>query len=72
MSGLSKRDDGGQTTFQCRQEQRRCRGACNLLAWMVEVDGIPMDARALPREIQEEAFRLGLIPFLPEVDESGG
>jgi len=39
---------------------------------MVEVDGIPMDARALPREIQEEAFRLGLIPFLPEDDESGG
>ncbi|MBN1488981.1 MAG: hypothetical protein JXA69_03605 [Phycisphaerae bacterium] len=42
------------------------------LAWLVEVDGIPMDARGLPRELQEEAFQLGLIPFLPEEDESGG
>ena len=43
----------------------------NPLAWMIEVDGIPMDARDLPREIQEEAFRLGLILYVPEEDESG-
>lgn len=43
----------------------------NPLAWMIEVDGLPMDARALPREIQEEAFRLGLIPYVPN-DEEGG
>ncbi|WP_456426438.1 DUF6398 domain-containing protein [Rhodocaloribacter sp.] len=36
------------------------------LVWMIEVNGIPMDARMLPREIQEEAYRLGLIPYLPE------
>jgi len=37
----------------------------NLLAWLVEVDGLPMDVRTAPREIQEEALRLGLIPYLP-------
>ncbi|QEH32578.1 hypothetical protein OJF2_10550 [Aquisphaera giovannonii] len=34
----------------------------NPLAWLVEVDGLPMDLRRAPREIQEEALRLGLIP----------
>ena len=40
--------------------------AHNPLAWMIEVNGIPVDARMMPREIQEEAHRLGLIPYLPE------
>ena len=38
----------------------------NLLAWLISVDGLPVDARHAPREIQEEALRLGLIPYLPE------
>lgn len=37
----------------------------NPLAWMIEVNGLPVDARMLPREIQEEAYRLGLIPYVP-------
>lgn len=37
----------------------------NLMAWIVEVNGLPMDARDLPREIQEEAFRRGMIPYIP-------
>ncbi len=36
----------------------------NPFAWMVTVNGIPFDARTLPREIQDEARRLGLIPDL--------
>lgn len=36
------------------------------LAWKISVNGFIMDARQAPREIQEEALRLGLIPFLPE------
>jgi hypothetical protein len=32
------------------------------LAWLVEVDGFLVDARALPPELQAEARRLGLIP----------
>ncbi|CAN5884564.1 hypothetical protein BH18ACT11_BH18ACT11_10660 [soil metagenome] len=37
----------------------------NLLAWIVEVNGLPVDARMMPREVQEEAYRLGLIPYMP-------
>ena len=38
----------------------------NPLAWMISVNGLIIDARYAPREIQEEAFRLGLIPYLPD------
>ena len=37
----------------------------NPLAWMIQVNGLLADARRLPREIQEEAFRNGLIPYIP-------
>ena len=38
----------------------------NLLVWMVEVNGFIMDIRQAPREVQEEALRKGIIPYLPE------
>ena len=38
----------------------------NPLAWMISVNGFILDARHLSRPIQEEAFRKGLIPYLPE------
>ena len=38
----------------------------NPLMWMIGVNGIIVDARSMPREIQEEALKKGLIPFLPE------
>jgi hypothetical protein len=38
----------------------------NPLAWMIMVDGLIMDARHLPREIQEVAYEKGLIPYIPE------
>jgi hypothetical protein len=37
----------------------------NPLAWIVEVNGLPVDVRTMPREVQAEAYRLGLIPYLP-------
>ena len=37
----------------------------NPMAWMIQVNGLIVDARHLPREIQEEAFRKGLIPYIP-------
>jgi hypothetical protein len=37
----------------------------NPMAWYIQVNGIMVDARRQPREIQEEAFRLGLIPYVP-------
>jgi hypothetical protein len=38
----------------------------NLKAWLVSVDGLVVDAWALPRPLQEEAFRRGLIPYMPD------
>jgi hypothetical protein len=35
------------------------------LVWMLEVNGLVMDIRTAPRGAQEEAYRLGLIPFIP-------
>lgn len=37
----------------------------NVMAWMISVNGVIVDARALPREIQEIAYEKGLIPYLP-------
>jgi hypothetical protein len=36
------------------------------MVWMVIVNGLHMDVHA-PREIQEEAFKRGLILYLPEL-----
>jgi hypothetical protein len=42
----------------------------NPVAWMIQVDGLIVDARHLPREIQEEAYRKGLIPYIPgDIDD---
>lgn len=38
----------------------------NPMAWHVMVNGFIIDARALPRPLQEEAYRKGLIPYLPD------
>ena len=37
----------------------------NPLAWLVQVDGLVVDIRTEPRELQEEAFRRGIIPYVP-------
>ncbi len=37
----------------------------NPLAWMISVNGLMIDARHAPREVQEIAFRKGLIPYIP-------
>lgn len=38
----------------------------NPMLWMITVNGFSLDARYVPREVQEEAYRRGLIPYLPE------
>jgi Domain of unknown function (DUF6398) len=37
----------------------------NPLVWMIQVNGLVVDARHVPKAIQEEAFRKGLIPYIP-------
>lgn len=42
----------------------------NPLAWLISVDGFILDARHAPRDIQEEALRRGLIPYIPKAKDS--
>ena len=44
----------------------RSRMVQNSMAWMIQVNGFLVDARFLKREIQEEALRKGLIPYIPD------
>ena len=43
----------------------------NPRAWMLSVNGFLMDVRSAPREVQEMAYKKGLIPYIPadRVDE---
>jgi hypothetical protein len=38
----------------------------NPLTWMAEVNGLLVDLRDMPREVQEIAFAKGLIPYIPD------
>ncbi len=42
----------------------------NPLVWMVQVNGLIVDIRSLPYEIQVHAYREGLIPYVPADDEA--
>ena len=35
------------------------------LVWMADVNGVPVDLRTMPREVQEIAFEKGMIPYIP-------
>jgi hypothetical protein len=37
----------------------------NLLVWMAEINGMFVDLRDMPREVQEIAFAKGMIRYLP-------
>ena len=41
------------------------RMADNPTIWLIQVNGMILDARFLSREIQEEAFQRGMIPYIP-------
>ena len=45
--------------------QRADVAAQNPLAWIIEVNGLAVDARHVPPGIQAEAFQRGLIPYMP-------
>ncbi len=42
----------------------------NPMAWMIQINGFLVDARFVKREIQEEAHRKGLIPYIPDRPQS--
>ncbi len=35
--------------------------------WLLQLDGIPVDIRQAPVQLQERAFELGLIPYVPGI-----
>ncbi len=37
----------------------------NPLVWLAEVNGLLVDLREMPREVQQVAFEKGLIPYIP-------
>jgi hypothetical protein len=37
----------------------------NPMVWMLEVNGLIVDVRWMPREVQEIAYQKGLIPYIP-------
>jgi hypothetical protein len=39
------------------------------LFWMIEVNGLIVDARSMPLEIQIQACAKGLIPYVPAMQE---
>jgi hypothetical protein len=41
------------------------------LAWMIQVNGLMVDARRMPREVQEIAFDKGFIPYIPAEEPNG-
>ena len=43
----------------------------NLLVWLLEVNGLLVDVRHMPREVQEIAYRKGLIPYIPADRQPG-
>jgi hypothetical protein len=41
----------------------------NPLVWMLSVNGMIVDVRSMPREVQEIAFEKGFIPYIPDDKE---
>jgi len=47
------------------------RLADNPMVWMIEFNGIMIDVRHAPREVQEIAFNKGIIPYIPADRQKG-
>jgi hypothetical protein len=41
----------------------------NPMAWLIQVDGLIVDARSIPEELQIQAWQKGLIPYVPGTRE---
>ena len=51
--------------------QRADVAAQNPLMWIIEVNGLAVDARHVPVDIQVEAFERGFIPYVPALGPDG-
>lgn len=48
------------------------RLADNPMVWMVMIDGLVVDVREMPLEIQQAAYDQGIIPFVPDDPNASG
>ena len=42
----------------------------NPMVWMLSVNGLIVDIRDMPREVQVQAYQQGLIPYIPADQKS--
>ena len=43
----------------------------NPMVWYLEVNGLPVDIRRMPMDLQLEAYSRGLIPYVPALKDAG-
>jgi hypothetical protein len=58
-----------------QMDPRWCRPSMidqNPLVWLLEVNGLIVDVRHMPREVQEIAYHKGLIPYIPADRQTKG
>ena len=41
------------------------------MIWLIQADGLIVDARGLPLPVQAQAFKLGVIPYIPSLGRDG-
>lgn len=51
--------------------QRASMLADNPMLWFIQVDGLVVDARSIHVDLQAEAYKLGLIPFIHALGQDG-
>ena len=66
LTAIDKAFGVGESTGQGKSMLIRKMLKISPMAWMIQVNGFLVDARFLKREIQEEALRKGMIPYIPE------
>lgn len=55
----------GQDNMMCQRISGHIKLLNNPVVWMLQVDGIVVDIRQAPLELQELAFEQSYIPFIP-------
>jgi hypothetical protein len=41
------------------------------MIWLIQVDGLVVDARGLPLPVQAQALAMGIIPYIPALGRDG-
>ena len=77
LSGVSKRKiplliDGARNLKEERRKPNRITTHDSITDAMIMFDGMIVDARSMPREVQEIAYEKRLIPYIPNGSITNG